>query len=240
MTAAREPDNQESAAAEITSTVARWLKQAQADGALDITPAARCRICRDPIIRELVNAMLSRGFAPITVHDTLGAYNHAQPRERRITYDIVCRHRREHYNLQDPANQVYRAIAEDHYRAEGKDLMSGIGSIVTVRAFFETVMAKSYEQLIDEGPVDLEDGMKAASKLAEINRRDDGLLERAQMMADLNKAITLMRKYVPVAQWPALQAELRGEEVPAQAIEATAVRMVDISDESDEDEDPHH
>lgn len=243
MTAAANPDEPaRDPVADVTEMVTQWLAQAKDSGALDITPAARCRICRDPSIRELVNAMLSRGFAPITVSEVLEAYNRRQPKNRRITYDVIRRHRAQDYNLQDPVNSAYRALAERHYKAEGGDLDLGIGSIVTVRGFLETMMVKSYQQMManPETAPDLDQGFKAASKLAEISRKDDDALERAQMVADLNLAIGLMRKYVPVEQWPALQAELRGEELPNQIALPSAtpeVRMIEISDEPDA-EDP--
>lgn len=244
MTAATQPDEDpQGQAAVITDMVNHWLAQARGDGTLEerTNYRARCRICRDPSIRELVNAMLARSFTPITIHQALEPYNREVSAKRRITYDVIWRHRRDDYNIQDPVNAVYRQLAEKHYEAEGGDLATGVGNMIRFRSFLETVMVKAYGQVI-EGEVTISDGLKAVSKLAEIERKDDSLYELARMGAELNRAIVLMRKYVPMDRWEALQAEMRGEAPPQEAIEAgvPAVRMVEIRDESDEDEEYNH
>jgi hypothetical protein len=75
--------------------------------------------------------------------------------------------------------------------------------------------------------------------MIDMNRRrewDEGAHERAQMMAEMGRVIEVVRTFIP-AEWPEVQAALRGETLVAQqtpqAVEG--VRMVPIDDTSDED-----
>lgn len=228
----------------INSRVAEMIDAARRKGELVYSPSAQCRVCLDPAVRELVNTMLSCGYALTDIYRTLGPINAARPKKKQVTYFSVRNHRENHFKMQALGAEVYREIAEKHYVAYGGDLQTGVGSIVTAMGFFETAMQRSYETLTDpETPVSIEVGMSAAAKYAELQRKDEGLQERAAMLARMNQAIALVQKYVAKEDWPALQAELRGETVMQEAALASAeprVRMVEISDIPDEDEDPHH
>lgn len=250
MTAAAQPDPQ-GHADEVTNRVNKYIQDLVDQNKLDITPNARCKVCRDPAVRELVNHLIARGYTSTDIHNTLAAYNRARPMKSRVSYGSICNHRNEHFDIQSPANAILRQIAESTYEAQGKSLAEGTGTLVTYRTFLETLLVRSYEVASDPTQsVDMDLGFKAASKLAEIDRKDEGLLERAQMLSEMNRAVEVMRRFVPTEQWPALQAALRGEaELPpppraigsAQAdANPEGVVMVDIDDSPDPEEDRHH
>jgi hypothetical protein len=61
----------------------------------------------------------------------------------------------------------------------------------------------------------------------------------AGMRADMGRIIEVVRTFIPSEQWPDVQAALRGETPVAQQTSplVEGVRMVDIDDTPDEDED---
>ena len=81
--------------------------------------------------------------------------------------------------------------------------------------------------------------MEAALKLNEIARKDEGAMDRARTLADMGRIIEVVRTFIPAERWPDVQAALRGETPfyaqTSQPVEE--VRMVDIDDASDEDDD---
>lgn len=249
MTAAEQPGPQEQAD-QITNRVNRYIQELVDTNKLDISPNARCKVCREPAVRELVNHMIARGYTSTDIYHSLAAYNRARPMKSRVSYGSVCNHRNEHFDIQSPANAILRQIAESTYEAQGKSLAEGVGTLVNYRSFLETLLVRSYETLSDPMvPVDIDLGFKTASKLAEIDRKDEGLLERAQMLSEMNRAVEVMRRFVPIEQWPALQAALRGEaELPppprsigsARADAESDVVMVDIDDTPDPEEEHSH
>jgi hypothetical protein len=81
--------------------------------------------------------------------------------------------------------------------------------------------------------------MEAALKLNEIARKDEGAIDRARMLADMGRIIEVVRTFIPAERGPEVQAALRGETpVSAQTSQPLdGVRMVDIDDAPDEDDD---
>lgn len=225
----------------VQESVMAYLERMRSTGQLDVSPSNRCRVCREPLVLGLVNKMLGRAFTPTDIMGTLAAYNRTLPKRRQISFASVYQHARNHFPIQEPAVAVWRELAERRYAEAGKDLATGIGTMVNHLSFLETVMIRGYEQLSDPTvPISVDQGMRAAVRLSDIQRKDEGLMERAQLLSRMNSVIELVRKFVPQEQWPALQAALSGEEVTREAIEAVMdtpkVRMVDIQDEADEEE----
>jgi hypothetical protein len=100
-------------------------------------------------------------------------------------------------------------------------------------------MVKGYQTLVDEHTcVSYRDAMEAALKLQEIARKDDGAVDRARMLADMSRIIEVVRTFIPSERWPDVQAALRGETTVSQQTShaGEGVRMVDIDDTPDEDD----
>jgi hypothetical protein len=136
--------------------------------------------------------------------------------------------------VQNVAKATYREILERRAKENSVDFIEGVATAITPMAFYETVMVKGYQTLVDErATVSYRDGMEAALKLAEALRKDEGAHERAQM----GRIIEVVRTFIPSDRWPDVQAALRGEapisQRASQAVEG--VRMVDIDDTPDGD-----
>lgn len=225
----------------IFNAVQVFLAQAADEGQLDLTPSANCRVCRDELIRALVNKMLARMLTLSDVLDVLEPHNLTLKAQKRITYNSLRRHRAEHFPRQVPQAAVLRKLAERRAAEQGRNIETATGTLANAVSYLETVMIRGLEQATDPNViVSMESGMKAAIKLHEIQRKDEGLLERAELLAKMNRVIELVRTYVPQESWPALQAALSGD---ATAVEAStlaptvakAVRMVEIDDSPDEE-----
>jgi len=197
----------------------------------------RCRICRNDQVRTKVNHLLATGASYAMVLRALGDDNATLQQRDRVTIDSIRNHTVRHFPVQQVARATYREILERRANENSVDFIEGVATAITPLAFLETVMVKGYQTLVDEGTtVSLRDGMEAALKLNEIARKDEGAMDRAQMMADMGRIIEVVRTFIPSERWPEVQAALRGE-TPAsrqtsQAVEG--VRMVAI-DDTDED-----
>jgi hypothetical protein len=68
--------------------------------------------------------------------------------------------------VQNVAKASYREILERRAKENGVDFINGVATAITPMAFFETVMAKGYEALVDpDTKVDVNTGMIAAGRI---------------------------------------------------------------------------
>ena len=84
----------------------------------------------------------------------------------RVTIDSVRNHCGRHFPVQNVARATYREILERRAKANGVDFVEGVATAITPIAFFETVMVKSYENLVgSDTRVDVNTGIVAAGRL---------------------------------------------------------------------------
>jgi len=200
----------------------------------------RCRICRNDSLRTKVNDLLTTGASYAMVLRALGDDNATLEKGDQVTIDSIRNHAARHFPVQQVARATYREILERRAKENSVDFIEGVATAITPLAFLETVMVKGYQTLVDEDTtVSHRDGMDAALKLNEITRKDEGAMDRARTLADMGRIIEVVRTFIPAERWPEVQAALRGETpVSAQTAQAVqGVRMVDIDDASDEDDD---
>ena len=216
----------------------RMIQQAATEGALSRVSDPRCRVCRDEVICKTVNKLLARGDTLVDIISTLEAANRSLPQSDKVTYDSLYRHRKRHFDVQNPAWAIHRKIAERRYAEAGKDHEQGIGNMVNHLVFLESMMIKGYETMLEEETVITpKDGLAASLELDEIRRREEGSVDKAKMVAEMSRVINVVRQFVPVEQWPKLQAALSGESAP-QAVASErgieAVQMIPIMNDHDE------
>ena len=86
----------------------------------------------------------------------------------------IRNHCERHFPVQNVAKATYREILERRAKANGVDFIEGVATAITPIAFFETVMVKSYETLVDsDTKVDVNTGIVAAGRLQSlIDSRD--------------------------------------------------------------------
>ena len=84
----------------------------------------------------------------------------------RVTIDSIRQHTKRHFPVQNVAKATYRRILEQRAQQNGVDFVEGVATAITPMAFYETVMVKGYETLVDSGTeVDVSTGMIAAGRL---------------------------------------------------------------------------
>jgi hypothetical protein len=230
-TPAQRPDPEEF----FRNTVEGWVKRAQEAGELDMNPSPQCRVCRDPIIRGLVNQMIANGLRSPDILHALEAHNLKLERDGKhpITKVSIYNHKTRHFNVQAPAAALFRQIQEKNQIGDWEE---GVGTILNVMSFYETMMIKGYETLIDPATVvSPKEGAEAAHKLHEIARQDEGAYEAAQMRVEIGRVIEVVREFVPPEQWPTLQARLRGEQLDRPLQQVESIRVVEINDIPDDE-----
>jgi len=112
----------------------------------------RCRVCRNDVLRKKVNDMLATGASYAMVLRALGEDNAKLDKCDRVTIDSIRTHTTKHFPVQSVAKATYRAILERRAKANGVDFIEAVATAITPIAFFETVMVKSYETLVDSTP----------------------------------------------------------------------------------------
>ena len=84
-----------------------------------------------------------------------------------------------------------------------------LATAITPMAFYETVMARSYETLVDPATkVDVHAGMVAAGRLQALLDSRADRPDPARMLAELNRVIEAVRSTVPRPMWAQIVRKL--------------------------------
>ena len=117
-------------------------------------------------MRKKVNDLLATGASYAMIVRALAADNAELDKCDRVTIDSVRNHTARHFPVQNVAKATYREILERRAQENGVDFVEGVATAITPIAFFETVMVKSYETLVDsDTKVDVHTGIVAAGRL---------------------------------------------------------------------------
>src|SRR6476659_8285573 len=129
-------------------------------------PEPRCRVCRNDDLRRKVNDLLASGSSYAMIVRALEADNMKLDPRDRVTIDSIRNHCGRHFPVQSVARATYREILERRAGENRIDFIEGVATALTPLAFFETVMVKSYEALVDsDTKVDVDTGTVAAGRL---------------------------------------------------------------------------
>ncbi len=112
----------------------------------------RCRVCRNDTLRIKVNDLLASGASYAMILRALRDDNAKLAKPDRVTIDSIRNHTTRHFPVQNVAKATYRRILEQRAQENGVDFVNGVATAITPMAFFETVMAKGYETLVDWTP----------------------------------------------------------------------------------------
>jgi hypothetical protein len=172
----------------------------------------RCRVCRNDTVRQNVNALLGSGATYRAVLRAIGEDNDKLDERDRVTISSIRNHTTRHYPVQNAAKASYRAILEERAKENGIDFVNGVATAITPMAYYETLMAKGYETLVDpDTKVDVNAGMIAASRLqALIESRASGA-SMAEMWVQMNRIINAVKSTVPESMWPEISRKINGE-----------------------------
>jgi hypothetical protein len=184
----------------------------------------RCRICRNDYVRKKVNDMLASGLGYCMILRALNADNAKLEKPDRVTIDSIRDHTARHFPVQNIAKATYRRILEHRAKDNGVDFVNAVATAITPMAFYETVMVKGYETLVDsDTTVDVSTGMIAAGRLqALIESRASGT-STAHLIAQLDRINRAIHDSVPEELWPEILRKIDGP-VPAD------IPMDDIED----------
>jgi hypothetical protein len=131
----------------------------------------RCRVCRNNSVRRKVNDLLAAGASYAMVVRALRDDNATLDKRDRVTIDSVRNHCARHFPVQNVAKATYREILERRAHQNEVDFIEGVATAITPMAFLKTVMAKSYEALVDsDTKVDVGTGIIAASPPTDSSR----------------------------------------------------------------------
>jgi hypothetical protein len=171
----------------------------------------RCRVCRNDEMRQKVNALLSGGASYAMILRTLEQDNAKLDQRDRVTIDSIRQHTKRHFPVQNVAKATYRRILERRAQENGVDFVKGVATAITPMAFFETVMVKGYETLVDSGTeVDVNTGMIAAGRLqALIDSRASGI-RMAEILVQMDHIINAVHDTVPQELWPEILRKIDG------------------------------
>ena len=113
--------------------------------------------------------------------------------------------------MQNVAQATYRRILEHRANENGVDFVNAVATAVTPMAFYETVMVKGYETLVDsDTKVDVSTAMIAAGRLqALIESRASGT-SVVQLIAQLDRIIRAIHDSVPQELWDEILHKIDG------------------------------
>ena len=222
---------------DINEAVEAQLELLREQGVLEVRPEPRCRVCRDEQTRVLVNKLLAHGLTLKDINDVITPLNRDKPHRERVNINNLREHRKRHFDVQRPANAVYRAIVEKRARELNLDFETGIGTAVTHLAYLDTMIAKGYETLVNEDTViSPRDGLDAAMKRNELVRQDAGAVEQARMMAEMDRVIAVVKEVCTPEQLAIMGARLNGDK-SEDTVSVASQRPMRQPDPYDPDED---
>lgn len=205
---------------DIDAMVAAEMKRLREQGQLEVQVEHRCRACQDEPTRMLINNLLARMLSYRDIFQIINvSINPVRKQQglRPITQRIITHHAKEHFAIDNPAWAVFRAIGERRGKQLGRDYENGIAETVSYLAYLETMVKRGWDDLIDpDTKVTYVDGARAAKDLADIETKSSGQQQQAEMLAQMNRIITIFKEVVPADQWPAVVARINGEAIPAQ------------------------
>ena len=214
---------------EVPTETAPFNELATRINGLPVEP--RCRVCRNDALRHKVNDLLSGGASYAMILRTLEQDNAKLDQRERVTIDSIRQHTKRHFPVQNVAKATYRRILEQRAQQNGVDFVKGVATAITPMAFYETVMVKGYETLVDsDTKVDVSTGMIAAGRLqALIESRASGT-RIADLMVQMGRIIDAIHSTVPQELWPEILRKIDG---PV-AADTPADEFEDCDDAEDE------
>ena len=150
----------------------------------------------------------------------------------RVTIDSVRNHCGRHFPVQNVAKATYREILERRARENHVDFVEGVATALTPIAFFETVMVKSYETLVDsDTKVDVNTGIVAAGRLQSLIDSRDYDRELLVMKVQLGQICEAVKSTVPQEMWSEIIEKLEELEQHQEALDVDTDSFDDADDE---------
>lgn len=203
----------------LTQAVLDEIESLREQGELGQGPRveSRCYVCCEVESRDLVNKLIGQGYTNRQITeccDDINALRTAAEDKRIIGAREVWNHRRNHFNVQDPAMAAIREVVERRAKAANRDYLNGIGHAITPYAVVETTMVRGFQRHLAnpeaEGP-NVKETLEAAKTLHIMETQDEGGRDIAQMMATMDRIISAADKFIPDELKEAFIAEVEGK-----------------------------
>ena len=179
-----------------------------------------------------MNDLLATGASYAMIVRALGEDNNKLDKRDRVTVDSIRNHTARHFPVQNVAKATYREILESRAKANGVDFVEGVASAITPIAFFETVMVKSYETLVDSNTkVDVHTGMVAAGRLQSLIDSRDYSHELLVMKVQMAAICAAVKSTVPQEMWGEIVEKLEELEQHSEALDVGTNSFDDADDE---------
>jgi hypothetical protein len=194
---------------EVPTETAPFNELATCINGLPLEP--RCRVCRNDEMRQKVNDLLTGGASYAMILRTLEQDNAKLHQRNRVTIDSIRHHTKRHFPVQNIAKATYRRILERRAQENGVDFVNGVATAITPMAFYETVMVKGYETLVDSGTrVDVNTGMIAAGRLQVLIESRASGTRIADLRVQMSRIIDAIHSSVPEELWPEILRKING------------------------------
>ena len=196
----------------ITESVSATVESVELPAVLHQFPLEpRCRVCRNDQLRTKVNDMLAAGVSYAMILRALQNDNDQLDTPDRVTIDSIRNHTGRHFPVQNVAKATYRRILERRAQENGVDFVKGVATAITPMAFYETVMVKGYETLVDSGTkVDVNTGMVAAARLQALIDSRAGRTSMADILFKMDRIINAIHDTVPPELWEVILHKIGG------------------------------
>jgi len=159
--------------------------------------------------------MLATGVSYAMILRALQKDNDHLDTPDRVTIDSIRNHTARHFPVQNVAKATYRRILERRAQENGIDFVKGVATAITPMAFFETVMVRGYETLVDpDTKVDVNTGMIAAGRLQALIDSRAGRTSMADILFKMDRIINAIHDTVPPELWEVILHKIGGP-VPA-------------------------
>lgn len=220
--------------AALTQAVLDEIEAARRNGDLGdgYRTVAQCYVCCEIESNSLVNKLIAAMLTNREISEACASINSRREREndlRLITARSVWNHRRNHYNVDEPAQAALREITERRAQAEGRDFINGIEHIVTTYGVMEAGMVKGMQQMMEpESRITPSETLNFAKTLHEFTSQDASQSKMADLMYTMDRLITAAQRFIPVDQHGAFIAAVEGKEPMAQLTEAVAQKAEKI------------
>jgi hypothetical protein len=113
--------------------------------------------------------------------------------------------------VQNVAKATYRRILERRAQENAVDFVKSVATAITPMAFYETVMVRGYETLVDSDTmVDVNTGIVAASRLQSLIDSRDYSRDLLMMKVQLAATCDAVKSTVPQEMWGEINREAGG------------------------------
>lgn len=197
--------------------------------------SSQCKVCSsDEDIRRLVDTLL---LFPKSYKTTLTEVRLLEerleiPDEERVSYHSI----RNHYQNHLPADKkAIREIIESRATLKGRKVIDAGGTLLTPEAFYEVVIAKGFESIVNgvDTPT-ISQTMQAVNMLKRLEEQGDKQYKPEVLVNQLNIIVMAIREVLPPEMRDAVFQKI--DEYSKNTEEAiTALELAEAQDYIDED-----